>query len=489
MLSNYMKSAIGYVIVFVLFTGVPNISAQEWSTPIRISEIVEGWRPQILAAGDTVHAVYINSVYWHVVYTRSIDGGESWQEPQVLSDTSEDLALRPQILKYGAKLMVLWCASLRGNSPDRNIGYNISTDNGLTWTTPAYILNPNWNIAQRHYSSSHGQIINNTITSHGDGNDMYIYNVRSTDFGETWSEPALIFQPHSIGGNGDQVSSGNYVHLVWTGSIEGGSPRKPYYMKSTDSGLTWSDNIELGVCDVFSQHVAISVNSKGVVGVLWIGESNNVNLRISHDFGDTWEPAIEVSSNYTARGSCDIKLAGQAILTCWEGYRINPQSSTIYFKKSLNGGQNWDEAYYIDRDPDHSWNPSLTGTTNRHYMIWYDGRSVGGRGIYFSRWPGEITSVDNEEEVLPERISLSAYPNPFNSSTTISYTGLASGDIGIYDIRGRLVKTLLVNDPSGSITWDASADNGSKIASGIYFIRAVEIERKYAANIKLLYLK
>lgn len=489
MFSNYVKSFIGCFIAFVSLVGGPNIYAQEWSTPIRISEIAYGWRPQILAEGNTIHAVYQNSDIWRIGYARSIDGGESWRDPQVLSDTSEDDAHRPRILQYGTKLMVLWRASLHSNSPVRNIGYNISTDNGLTWSTPAYILDPIWNIACKFYSSNDGPIINIMITSSGSGNNMFIYNIRSTDFGETWSEPALILQPHSIGGKGDQVSSGNYVHLVWTGSIEGVFPRKPYYMRSTDTGLTWSDNIELGVCDVFSQQVAISVNGKGVVGVLWIGESNNVNLRISHDSGDTWDSAVEITSNNTARRTCDIQLTGNAILTCWEDYRFDPDLGAIYFKKSLDGGQSWDDEYYVDRNSDHSWHPSLTGTVDRHYMIWQDDRSVGDTGLYFSRWPDEITSIDNKDRVLPERISLYAYPNPFNSSTTITYHGLTSGYIGIYDIRGRLVKKLLPSEGAGSITWDASSDDGISVSSGVYFVRAVDTERKYTANIKLLYIK
>ncbi|UCC79578.1 MAG: T9SS type A sorting domain-containing protein [Candidatus Zixiibacteriota bacterium] len=280
------------------------------------------------------------------------------------------------------------------------------------------------------------------------------------------------------------------MHLVWTGSvIDYLPPVKPNYTKSTDAGLTWSDNVELGVCGTGSQYAAISANDKGNVAVLWIGQSHNVNLRVSHDFGDTWEPAVEITSNNTARRTCDIRLTGNSILTCWQDYRYDPDLGAIYFKKSLDGGQSWEDEYYVDRNSDHSWNPSLTGTVDRHYMIWYDGRSVGGPGIYFSRWPDEITSVDNEDRILPEKISLYAYPNPFNSSTTITYNGLAPGYIGIYDIRGRLVKRLQLSDRTKSITWDASSDDGSWITSGVYFIRAIDSEHDYKACIKLLYIK
>jgi hypothetical protein len=487
-----MKSFLWNFTVFILIISGSNICAQEWSTPIRISDFANGHRPKILVSGDTVHAAYENHSYSspRIRYVRSTDDGESWDISQLISDTLDEcISTHTQIIKHGSKLMVFWRAGFYGNPPNVNVGHNISTDNGLTWSVPSYILASNWVYSFHIHSSNAGPIINMELLTMLSGDSVCIYNVRSTDFGESWSEPVAIFRPRSISGSGDQVSDRNYVHLVWTGSIEGGFPKKPYYMKSTDAGLTWSQNVELGECDVSSQHAAISANGKGDVGVLWIGENNNVNLRISHDFGDTWDPAIEITSNNTARETCDIQLTGNAILTCWEDYRFDPDLGAIYFKKSLDGGQSWDDEYYVDRNSDHSWDPSLTGNVKRHYMIWYDDRSVGGPGIYFSRWPGEITSVEDEGEELPEKISLYAYPNPFNSSTTITYHGLASGYIGIYDIKGRLVKRLQLSDRTGSITWDAYSDNGINVSSGIYFVRPIDFNRNNQKCIKLIYIK
>ena len=80
------------------------------------------------------------------------------------------------------------------------------------------------------------------------------------------------------------------------------------------------------------------------------------------------------------------------------------------------------------------------------------------------------------DEVInkPEHISLlSCYPNPFNSSTLISYTGLKGGEIEIYDVTGRLVKTLVLGDSQeGKIIWDATDNQENTIASGIYFIKS-----------------
>lgn len=68
------------------------------------------------------------------------------------------------------------------------------------------------------------------------------------------------------------------------------------------------------------------------------------------------------------------------------------------------------------------------------------------------------------------------HPNPFNPTTTISYTLPASGHVAlvVYDTAGRLVRTL-VNEvrPAGiaSVTWDGQRQDGSRAASGVYFYR------------------
>lgn len=83
-------------------------------------------------------------------------------------------------------------------------------------------------------------------------------------------------------------------------------------------------------------------------------------------------------------------------------------------------------------------------------------------------------------------------PNPFNSNTVITFS-LAAGSeaiLNIYDMSGRLIKTLL-NDyqtlGEHSISWDGTDENGKAVSSGIYL---------YSANIegiihtkKMLFLK
>lgn len=84
------------------------------------------------------------------------------------------------------------------------------------------------------------------------------------------------------------------------------------------------------------------------------------------------------------------------------------------------------------------------------------------------------SGITNNEITVPEQLILyPAFPNPFNPVTTLNFK-LNIGsfvNIFIYDVNGRLVRNLLNRDqPPGLkiIRWDATADDGSMVPSGIY---------------------
>lgn len=70
-----------------------------------------------------------------------------------------------------------------------------------------------------------------------------------------------------------------------------------------------------------------------------------------------------------------------------------------------------------------------------------------------------------------------ASPNPFRSGTSLSYNVPSGGGrvtMSVYDVRGRLVRSLLDEElPAGAAVahWDGLDSTGRPVASGIYFVR------------------
>ncbi|MCE5272504.1 T9SS type A sorting domain-containing protein [bacterium] len=94
-----------------------------------------------------------------------------------------------------------------------------------------------------------------------------------------------------------------------------------------------------------------------------------------------------------------------------------------------------------------------------------------------------LASAGEEEEAasLPRAFSLTQNaPNPFNPSTTISYSipsGVSSINVSleVFNVRGQRVATLIDNEAKGpgtySVAWNGTKSDGRRAASGVYFYR------------------
>jgi len=105
-------------------------------------------------------------------------------------------------------------------------------------------------------------------------------------------------------------------------------------------------------------------------------------------------------------------------------------------------------------------------------------------------YDSSLLGVKAEDHPTPSAFSLSAFPNPFNSSVTISFTvgaqGLAPLRLAIYDLSGRLVADLTAADLPRSagkhkVIWDAG-----DMANGIYWVRLQSQESFKAIKIVLI---
>ena len=103
----------------------------------------------------------------------------------------------------------------------------------------------------------------------------------------------------------------------------------------------------------------------------------------------------------------------------------------------------------------------------------------------------EVTTEVSALPPLPARFEVGhAYPNPFNSETTLSFTVSAAGPLHLMlsDLRGRVVRDWSGHFEVGShsLTWDGRDQDDKALASGVYIASARQGSRVIARKVTLL---
>ena len=135
--------------------------------------------------------------------------------------------------------------------------------------------------------------------------------------------------------------------------------------------------------------------------------------------------------------------------------------------------------------------PDTTGLNLPEYDLAGNPRIFGDRidmGAY--EWQGVYVT----QNLIPNtQYQLSNYPNPFNPTTTISFSiqEESNVDLSIYNIKGQKIKSLLSDQISSgehSIVWDGEDFTGKKVGSGVYLYKLTLIGKTDAVK-KCLLLK
>ncbi len=89
------------------------------------------------------------------------------------------------------------------------------------------------------------------------------------------------------------------------------------------------------------------------------------------------------------------------------------------------------------------------------------------------RWMGEeYTEIGEPKPAKPNRIKITASPNPFNSSVRIEFNADGKYSVDIYDFSGKLVKSFGTNYGQGrvSVEWNGKNNHGQQVATGMYLV-------------------
>jgi hypothetical protein len=215
------------------------------------------------------------------------------------------------------------------------------------------------------------------------------------------------------------------------------------YLNNQTSSCTMTAGVDLTDMDSGT----VSFQAKWNIETNWDG----VQFQVSIDGGTVWTP---IATAYTQSGS------GQGKQTAGQPYFENAQASWVLNTVDLApwlGQANVRFRFRLATD-------SSTARDGFHF----DDFTIHGLGQSPNTGAGDA----------PSRATAitAAYPNPFNPSTTVSFTlaGAGRAELALYDAAGHLVRTLVAEDLAAgehAAVWDGQTEGGSRAPSGVYFAR------------------
>jgi photosystem II stability/assembly factor-like uncharacterized protein len=312
--------------------------------------------------------------------------------------------------------------------------------------------------------------------------------LHSANGGQTWS-PLYTGSP-------DGVPMVKFINPLTGWAVQEYSDRNPV-LHTTDGGLTWIPQ-NWGIPGDLWDFVFVNENLGWATGGSEFGEA----VRHTTDGGNTW---VDQQADHPGNSVSFVDS-----LHGWI-------TGTIGILHTSDGGQTWSESP-VPENLD-VYNVSFADTLNGFMSCYYDSKTLhtsdGGvtwdvhtlpaygyfhamsapdaHHCWLVSWYGEIIKWDGTVNSAPERphlspasVSLSAYPNPFNSTTALSFE-IPTKDrttLQVYDLTGRLVTTLadrVYLQGRHEIRFD-----GSNLASGIYFARLKSNQVTTARKLVLL---
>jgi Secretion system C-terminal sorting domain len=547
----------------------------------------------------------VNPPLRRIGYSYSTDGGLTWSvsqlTPQIIPTCQ--LSSDPAVATDSAGNFYIVTISLNDNTSNGEVWLFKSIDGGVNFDSAYHIASSPGTFEDKEYVttdfSTASPYYNNMYVSwtrFGTGSNIML--VRSTDQGVTWSNPVNVSNPDlNVQGSVPAVGPNGEVYVAWYGYDF--STENIYFDKSTDGGLTFGTNMVVSPCpNAWFPSMAVDLSGgqyNGNIYVTWNDERNgdgDIFLSKSTDGGNSWSaakrinddpignlreqywPWVSVSESgeinlifydtrntpndniieaYLARSTdggetftnellsteqsptsipnSDVRFGdyigidsygGNIVVPVWTDERAGGVNMEIYsaditplpvelasFNARTTGGKNilqWQTAteknnrgFEIERSINSKNYVTRgfvdgNGTTTQPHNYSYSDDGVNGvvyyrlkqfdfNGSYNYSNSIELNSVSSNEYKLDQN-----YPNPFNPSTLISYTIPDDGDvtIKIYDGLGREINTLVNKFHKAgvySINFDAS-----KLSSGVYFYR-MEIGNKFNSVKKMILIK
>jgi len=181
-----------------------------------------------------------------IVFSRSVDGGQTFSTPTLVSTGADSAAGARVIADSQGRLSFAWVDT----SPDGTAQafYARSTDHGQTFSTPINISNLKNGQILKPVLASFGDTVYYAFQDEADG-DLQVYLAKSSDAGVSFSKPVRVSNADNTRGRAHSaamaVNSKGVLQIVWIDASIIGHDEGLLFYSNTKDGRAFSPQFEI----------------------------------------------------------------------------------------------------------------------------------------------------------------------------------------------------------------------------------------------------
>ncbi|MBN2434899.1 MAG: exo-alpha-sialidase [Spirochaetes bacterium] len=379
-----MKKIIFFTIL-IQFLGYPVLSA-EWLTKRLSATPGDSDKAAIAVYSSNIHVVWAEDAVptgnYEIFYKKSHDNGSTWGAEKCLSWNSGP-STNPVIAASGMSLHVFWQDATPGVY---QIFYKRSIDNGDTWSnilrmsyTPGGSLYP----AAAVWGESIHVVWSNYTQN---GLNFEIWYKKSADNGDTWTSAKRITYNSGKSSTPSIAIYESNIHIAWQDDNPGNY--EVFYKKSEDGGINWTTSHRLSFTPGLSQAPSIAVSNNNIHIVFKDASTGyyNIHYRRSLDNGESWLGKSLTSESLYGCKAPSIAASGPILGLVYFKYEgATDQRLDIWYQRSIDNGNSWNEEQQITFSPGESWRPriSISGKYYSTVHVVWDDSSVGNYEVFY----------------------------------------------------------------------------------------------------------
>ena len=352
-----------------------------FDNPINLSSTNVGQSgfPAFVQKDKDVYVVWQTSLSGtsSVFLTKSSDGGSSFEKPVMISDTTK-LAAFPQLSISDNHVYFTWLEKSDNNST--NIVFAKSDDKANSATTPLYVTHNLGNSGIPKLLATGNQVY--LIWEDNSKGNFEVFLSKSDDYGASFNVPVDVSSNAGQSGTPQIAVSNNNVYVVWMDNTSG--RYDILFTKSTDGAKSFGTPINISSLHADSGYPEFTVTGNNVY-VTWTQTITSSNYDIyfakSTDNGDTFDKPVDLSSNFGASGWPKIASDGN-IYVSWVD--SSPGKFDVFITKSSDGGATFENPTNVSNSKAESYDSEMAALNNVIYLVWQEGER-GNHTIAFSK--------------------------------------------------------------------------------------------------------